>query len=508
MAHHIIAFVTLLASQQEVESSRIHSSSAWHHSGTGLKMHRIRHRHLPCTASHASGRGCWSRVAADGVQLNFLKDGMAASGGERSVRSREAALISWLQDNGVKLSDKSGWGTAAHPLKVEADTVEDFEVSGRGLIARKDVQQGEAILTIPSKIIMTKERAQRELGAGVVPESLNEYLALALLLIHERSLGDASFWAPYIDLLPSTEEVGQTWTWGQEDLALLTGSGVLDSTASLRAKLEREYATLVAENLTPYGLDVEGVYTWTAFEWAMSMLFSRAIDLREVQQLALVPYADLLNHSPYSSSYFVYNQIPLSNEREVTLYADRTYARNDQVLISYGQKSNAELLLLYGFVVDRNLFDEVDITIALDPEDSRYDEKREFLQNQGLQPAMAFPLLIDRYSSELMQYLRLCCMTASDGPLSSYKYSDMISLSNERAALQVLRDGCISALNGYPESEEEDAALMERSSLFATMPRNARMAIKARRNEKRILLKTVRTCEQGLDSLKAGGVAS
>ena len=76
-------------------------------------------------------------------------------------------------------------------------------------------------------------------------------------------------------------------------------------------------------------------------------------------QLALVPYADLLNHSPYASSYFFYNSIPLSNEREVTLYSDRSYARNDQVLISYGQKSNAELLLLYGFVIDRNLFDEV-----------------------------------------------------------------------------------------------------------------------------------------------------
>ena len=64
------------------------------------------------------------------------------------------------------------------------------------------------------------------------------------------------------------------------------------------------------------------------------MLFSRAIDLREVGQLALVPYADLLNHSPYASSYFFYNSIPLSKKREVTLYADRNYAKNDQVLIS------------------------------------------------------------------------------------------------------------------------------------------------------------------------------
>ena len=63
------------------------------------------------------------------------------------------------------------------------------------------------------------------------------------------------------------------------------------------------------------------------------MLFSRAINLRETEELALVPYADLLNHSPYCSSYFFYNKIPFSKDREVTLYADRAYAKNDQVLI-------------------------------------------------------------------------------------------------------------------------------------------------------------------------------
>ena len=42
------------------------------------------------------------------------------------------------------------------------------------------------------------------------------------------------------------------------------------------------------------------------------------------------------------------NTLPFSKEWEVVLYADRTFGKNDQVLVSYGQKSNSELLLLYG----------------------------------------------------------------------------------------------------------------------------------------------------------------
>ena len=111
---------------------------------------------------------------------------------------------------------------------------------------------------------------------------------------------------------------------------MLTGSGVLDATASLRQKIEREHNSLLVEIIRPMQMD-EAVYTLEAFEWAMSMLLSRAIDLREVGKLALVPYADLLNHSPYSQTYFFYNTIPLSSQREVVLYADRNYAKNDQV---------------------------------------------------------------------------------------------------------------------------------------------------------------------------------
>ena len=93
-------------------------------------------------------------------------------------------------------------------------------------------------------------------------------------------------------------------------------------------------------------------------------------------------------------------------------------------------------------------------------------------------------------------------------------YNERISSSNERAALTIILDGCYDALDDYPQTEEEDAALMENGRpspspnpsprlrlrprprprprpspragrLFTALPRNARMAIKLRRNEKR-----------------------
>ena len=49
--------------------------------------------------------------------------------------------------------------------------------------------------------------------------------------------------------------------------------------------MQAEYKMIIEEIVKPNGLD-ESAYTFEVFEWAMSMLFSRAIDLREVGQLA------------------------------------------------------------------------------------------------------------------------------------------------------------------------------------------------------------------------------
>jgi len=76
-------------------------------------------------------------------------------------------------------------------------------------------------------------------------------------------------------------------------------------------------------------------FTFENFEWAFTILFSRAIRLRSLKRgetLAMVPYADLINHSPYSSSYLDAREagdwiMKYDDIEEVILYADRGYRR-------------------------------------------------------------------------------------------------------------------------------------------------------------------------------------
>jgi len=455
---------------------------------------------------HALGDSSSRRAQQIHAVQNSILKGLpgSISAADMDVRQREMALVKWLEDNGVYLKSTPGWGVPAHPMRVESDTMEDFERSGRGLIARKAIDNGEAIIKIPTRCIMTKAKGAKILGKRIISDSLGEYLSLSMLLIHERSLGPASFWAPYIAILPTAEEVGQTWVWDEADLQLLNGSNVVATTVSLRNKLYSDYELLVATVLEPNRLD-KSVFSWEAFKWAMSMLFSRAINLRETDELSLVPYADLLNHSPYINCFFKYEPIPFSDERLVILNSDRPYSANDQVLISYGQKSNAELVLLYGFVVDRNVFDEVEIEVGLMEDDPRYEEKASFLKMQGLPTKKTFPLVIDRFTEELIQFMRVIHVGQDvRRELDEFRYNELISIENEMSVFLALKKQCIEVLVSYPETLEEDQQLIDSARMFAALPRNARMAIKLRRNEKRILQRTIQVCDTRMEALRSG----
>jgi len=178
--------------------------------------------------------------------------------------------------------------------------------------------------------------------------------------------------------------------------------------------------------------------------------------------------------------------------------------------------------LLYGFAVERNPFNSVDITVAIAPRTESFvkelnddsipvdplaEEKLEFLESVGRESMVDFPCYADRYPVELLEFLRLMQMTPEDTggkPLKDFDYSRTISAANEASVLKSVIAAVKRQLNKYPNTEEEDAALIKDKVTFRLLSYNQRMAIRHRRNEKRLLKRTIAALEnqiikQGLD---------
>lgn len=411
----------------------------------------------------------------------------------KKTNTRTKTFEDWLKENGVYLSDKATWGRTRRPLGIADETTDNGEPSGRGLIALKSLNQGEPVLEIPEKLVMSKARALEALPN--LDEGVNDYVALASLLIHERSLGKESFWKPYLDILPEDEEIVPLFRWSDEDLALLEGSPSVAAAKSLSAKLQREFKA-VEESVFEKHRDMfpSDVFTFPAWEWAFAVLFSRAIMLQSEGNVALVPYADLVNHSPFCSSYIDMHTTFLTGNKNVILYSDRAYSKMDQVFVTYGPKSNAELLLLYGFVIDRNPYNCVDLTVGPDPSDPLYERKLEYLRTSGVEEENKFPLYNDRYPMELIECLRFCVATEEE--LDSSDFGSFVSERNEQQVADALTAACESALAAYPQDIDADKMFLSDRNMYLALDTKTRCAIRQRMGEKQILQRTINNIER------------
>jgi histone-lysine N-methyltransferase SETD3 len=154
---------------------------------------------------------------------------------------RAGALLDWLAERGA--------GFDGLLLTSESGTE-------RGVRARRDIDAGERVLSIPRSCLLTIARG----------DTASAHSHLAARLLHER--GDArSVWRAYLDGLP-TSFPSVPLFYGEEDIALLRGSYLLDMIALRRASLRDDFARLrSAVELADASLD--------AFVWARLVVCSR-----------------------------------------------------------------------------------------------------------------------------------------------------------------------------------------------------------------------------------------
>eukprot|EP00467_Chlorarachnion_reptans_P009153 CAMPEP_0114527070 /NCGR_PEP_ID=MMETSP0109-20121206/23402_1 /TAXON_ID=29199 /ORGANISM="Chlorarachnion reptans, Strain CCCM449" /LENGTH=475 /DNA_ID=CAMNT_0001708975 /DNA_START=1195 /DNA_END=2622 /DNA_ORIENTATION=+ len=200
-----------------------------------------------------------------------------------------------------------------------------------------------------------------------VAENLDEQQAVLLQLLYEKRQQKASNWSTYLSTLPNSM-TGHPLMWEKASVVAYLGDTIASNTLlDAQSTVRKDFEKLVAagaESILPN-------LTLSEALWGSAVIASRGFRLRDlngkggnivenvfesdgraVGELALVPWADLLNHSPHVGQAGILHWESGSREYAV-LNADSEYRIGEQVFDSYGQNlSPIDAFIHYGFSVD------------------------------------------------------------------------------------------------------------------------------------------------------------
>ncbi|EFJ14988.1 hypothetical protein SELMODRAFT_423083 [Selaginella moellendorffii] len=225
----------------------------------------------------------------------------------------------------------------------------------RGLFASRPVRAGERVLEISLDLMIAPSDLPGELST-VLSSTVKPWTKLALIVLMERYKGQAklqsSAWAPYISCLPEPAELDNTFLWEDTELSYLRASPLYGKTRERLEMITTEFGQV--QNALDVWPQLFGKVSLEDFKHVYATVFSRSLAIGEDSTLVMIPMLDFFNHNATSFAKLSFNG--LLNYAVVT--ADRDYAENDQIWINYGDLSNAELALDYGFAVPENPYDE------------------------------------------------------------------------------------------------------------------------------------------------------
>ena len=275
------------------------------------------------------------------------------------IRSAPSPLASYGRGTRVVALDE-GWTRESGIIADGASIQSGVPGCGRGLVATRDIEAGEPLISIPQQMVLCPSAylnaiAQSgpigaQLSAGLAPllqTPDGQSTLLALALLHEVSLGDASRWAPYVANLPPDPDIPLLWDADRLH-TVLKGSHLVQRATDLRADLLAEFASLEEQAFAnERALYPPEVFTGERYLWAHAIVLSRALPIQE--ESSLLPLIDLANHDGASVSVLTF----AASTGAVALIAGEPISRGAQVCIDYTRgepKPTWELFFSHGFV--------------------------------------------------------------------------------------------------------------------------------------------------------------
>ncbi len=374
--------------------------------------------------------------------------------------------MAWLQEHGARFK-KIEWPSYA------------TESGVRGAVALADIDMDEDMVSIPEHLMLTPLVALEDPEIGhVFEENLGQFAdedILIVLLMHERAKGAASFFFPYLDILPQSDGLME---WDDEALALLQDEDLCMQVHLRRSQMEAHYTRLIEDGLKAQYPQVFGVvglpeaedpYSFAQFTFAYQTIQARAFG-RRLPYSALVPFSDGLNHDNVAMHYRLEN-LPESDKspplRAFHLFPSRTIRKGQEVFISYGRRTNGQLLLGYGFALLDNEHEVVDLEVPAIPSPPSWF--RASVAKLGPKVGEVFkathplPAQATTVNDHLLAYYRAvvaCRQGGGGGDVAVDFCAPLPTPALETEALRTLQAHLAETLAAYPTTIEEDEAAL------------------------------------------------
>ncbi|CAJ1977747.1 unnamed protein product [Sphenostylis stenocarpa] len=270
---------------------------------------------------------------------------------------------------------------------------------GRSLFASKSIQTGDCILKVPYRVQITADNLPPEIRY-LIGEEVGNIAKLAIVILIEKKLGQGSEWYPYISCLPQQGELHNTLFWNESELEMIRPSSVYQETIDHKSQIEKDF--LAVKRVFECCHLSFGDFTFKDFMHACTQVGSRAWG--STKGLALIPFADFLNHDGVSEAIVMSDDDKQCSE----IIADRDYAPGEQVLIRYGKFSNATLMLDFGFTIPHNIYDQVQIQFDIAKHDPLHDMKLELWHRYAVLPPEDMKDLTYPVNTFVIKMILLC----------------------------------------------------------------------------------------------------
>ncbi|KAL2545867.1 Rubisco methyltransferase family protein [Forsythia ovata] len=426
-------------------------------------------------------------------------------------------LIKWVKREG---------GFVHQSIKI-AQLEEGSNGLGLGLVVSENIPKGSDLIALPRHIPLKFEAADAEDGAHSalvniarhVPEELWA-MKLGLKLLQERAKTD-SFWWPYISNLPETYSVPIFFPG--EDIKNLQYAPLLYQVnkrcrflLDFEKLVKCELETLKANDHPFGGQDVDT----SSLGWAMSAVSSRAFRLYGSKHPdgthndapMMLPLIDMCNHSFNPNAEIVQEQEASNEKMLVKVIARTQIMQDDPLVLNYGFLNNDFFLLDYGFVMNSNPHDCIELKydpalldaasmvagISSPNFSSLSSWQQEILfqlnlhgENSDLKVSLGGSELVE---GRLLAALRVLLCADKEAverhdlnTLKSLSAEAPLGISNEIAALRTVIALGMIALGHFPTKIMEDESLLKQGVSTTT-----ELAIRFRIQKKSIIVDVMR----------------